>query len=117
MNASQHEYPEPHDSISRHADDTQPSAASPESVPHSVPEAAERAGQTGPDAADPPRAGAGGPHASTNGLPDSDTELDVDEGADAFETSEDAEAGARDSEAHSDAPRNDLPHINVDTPD
>ncbi|WP_053351294.1 hypothetical protein [Leucobacter musarum] len=111
MNTSQH------DSGTPHSNDAQPSAASPESVAHSVPEAAERVGQTGPDAADPPRAGATESQDSTNGVPDSDTELDADEGADAFETTEEAEAGARDTEAHSDAPRDDLPHINVDTPD
>ncbi|WP_053387358.1 hypothetical protein [Leucobacter japonicus] len=44
-------------------------------------------------------------------------ELDSHEGADAFETAEQADDGARDAHAHSDAPRDDLPHINVDTPD
>lgn len=57
------------------------------------------------------------PHADGNDEDDAPTELDRDEGADAFETPAEADTAARETHAHSDAPRDDLPHINVDTPD
>ncbi|WP_336661896.1 hypothetical protein [Leucobacter sp. USHLN154] len=107
-------------------DASHPTAASPDSVEESVPEAMDRVGQTGPDAADPPRAGADDPLDSTNGKPNSDAqldgktsnpasdeELDDDEGADAFETQQEADRNSRDEGGE----RDDLDHITVDTPD
>ncbi|WP_336660314.1 hypothetical protein [Leucobacter sp. USHLN153] len=96
------------------SDPAQPTATSPDSVPESVPEAEQKVGQTGPDAADPPNAGADSPLDSTNGLKDSDAELDPDEGADAFETDRQADDNAREEGADRDE---NLPHISVDTPD
>lgn len=106
-------------------DAAHPTAESPDSVETSVPEAADRVGQTGPDAAHTPRSGDPGPLDSTNGKPDSDAqldgetehpgsdELDEDEGADAFETEQQADVNGRDAGAE----RDDLDHISVDTPD
>ncbi|MEV8338966.1 hypothetical protein [Leucobacter sp. NPDC077196] len=107
-------------------DAAHPTAESPDSVEESVPAAADRVGQTGPDAADPPRAGEPGPLDSTNGKPNSDAqldgnassagsdeELDDDEGADAFETQQEADRNSRDEGGE----RDDLDHITVDTPD
>ena len=103
-------------------------------MPESVPEATEKVGQIGPDASDPPRAGHTGPNDSTNGLPNSDSqlddarapgrsadspasdrdaELDAEEGADAFETQQEAGRNARDEGGE----RDDLDHISLDTPD
>lgn len=66
------------DAADRHRprDPARPTAESPDSVPESLPESVEKVGQTGPDASDPPRAGHSGPNDNTNGLPNSDTQLD-----------------------------------------
>lgn len=89
-------------------DPERPSAESPDSVPESVPSAGDRAGKVGPDAADPPRAGAPGDERAAD-----NPELDADEGTDAFETPSSAQRKQR----QSDAERQDEDHISIDTPD
>lgn len=92
----------------RHREDsTHPTAQAPDSVATSVPGAGEWVGKTGPDAADPPRAA--GKHGYEG---DGDPELDPDEGADAFETGEEARAEERE-----DGPRRDEDQITIDPPD
>lgn len=88
-------------------DPERPTAESPDSVHESVPQAAERAGKVGPDAADPPRAGAPGDGGATD-----NPEIETDEGADAFETESEAQGKRRDSDE-----RQDEDHISIDTPD
>lgn len=89
-----------------------PTATAPDSVPESVPSAQDRVGHVGPDAADPPRAGASDDERGDEGG-DGHSALDPEEGADAFETPEQAEDKQRDSEAE----RQDEDHISLDTPD
>lgn len=114
---------------SEHRDPRRPTATAPDSVDESLPSAAEDAGKTGPDAADPPRAaGKGGSEvpdgASTPRDPDEladsdgsadpdDPELDPDEGADAFETPDEARSNTREDGGE----RQDEDHITIDTPD
>ncbi|QAB18696.1 hypothetical protein Leucomu_12955 [Leucobacter muris] len=100
----------------RGQDPEQPTATAPDSVDRSVP-TADQAGKVGPDAADPPRAA--DKHepddraAVQSGNADQDPELDADEGADAFETAEEADSGA-----YTGGPeRRDEDHISLDTPD
>ncbi len=98
----------------RGQDPAQPTATAPDSVDRSVP-TADDAGKTGPDAADPPRTA--GKHeqeqGSGDGGADAEPELDADEGADAFETPEEADSGA-----YTGGPeRRDEDQITLDTPD
>ncbi|WP_449280959.1 hypothetical protein [Leucobacter sp.] len=103
-----HEDPERIESgADRERDPRSPTATAPDSVDESVP-TADRAGQVGPDAADPPRA-AGKHEADAPGDPG----LDPDEGADVFET----ETDARESARGGDADRRDEDHISIDPPD
>lgn len=83
-------------------DPKNPTATAPDSVEQSVPEAAEHAGKQGPNAADPPEA-----------AKKSEGEVEPDEGADVFETSEDADEKQRESEPD----RSDEDIITLDTPD
>lgn len=85
-----------------------PTATAPDSVAETVPSAAKEAGKSGPNAADPPRAAQ-----KSEGDEDLDSTLDADEGADAFETREDAAQKGRE-----DVPeRRDEDIITLDTPD
>lgn len=83
-------------------DPKNPTATAPESVEHSVPQAARDAGQEGLNAADPPRA-----------AQKSEGEIEPDEGADAFETRDEAE----DKERETEPKRRDEDIITLDTPD
>lgn len=87
-------------------DPISPTATGPTQVEAAVPGAAVRAGKTGLDAADPPLAGS-----------DEDPSLDPDEGADAFETVEEAERSERANapERRDDDITDEI--ITVDTPD
>ena len=89
-----------HDSTPK--DPTYPTATGPDSVEASVPKAANHAGKQGPSAADPPEA-----------AKKSEGELDADEGADAFETPDEA----TDSQRASEPDRRDEDIITLDTPD
>ncbi|UOR01781.1 hypothetical protein MUN77_00175 [Leucobacter allii] len=97
-------------------DSARPTATAPDSVSGSVPQAARDAGQLGSDAADPPRAARkaeqaeDGPSARDAG---GDPELDANEGADAFETRDEAEQSARSASTD----RRDEDQITIDPPD
>lgn len=104
-------------------DPEKPTATGPDSVGESVYEEAEHAGKTGPDAADPPEAagksdGGGGNGDEPEGadaLEDTEpgADLDPDEGADAFETHEEA----RDAKAGKEEQQRDEDQVSLDTPD
>lgn len=96
----------------------EPTATAPDSVEESVYEETDHAGQDGQDAADPPSAAhkSDGDDAGTGGDepkvgPGSD--LDVDEGADAFETHEEA----KDAKSQREDVRDDEDIITLDSPD
>lgn len=89
-----------------------PTATAPDSVTESVPSAATEAGKSGPNAADPPRA-AGKSTGNEEATDLADADLDADEGADAFETVDEAEH----TEKKDTPDRQDEDIITLDTPD
>lgn len=88
--------------MSHREDPQHPTATGPDSVAESVPGAAEDAGKSGPNAADPPLA-----------AKKSEDEIEPEEGADAFETADDADEKTREIEPE----RRDEDVITLDTPD
>ncbi len=104
---------EPSPEKRRDRDPENPTATAPDSVEGSVPDAAEGAGKIGPDAADPPRTGPRNDAAVGGRAPGSDPELDPEEGADAFETYDEA----RRNERETDTERRDEDQISMDPPD
>lgn len=92
-------------------DPREPTAVAPDEVAKSVPGAVERAGKTGPNAADPPRAQRDADRKDR--VARGDYELDPDEAADAFEELDESLRKRRD-----DAPeRQDENIVTLDTPD
>ena len=92
-------------------DPEEPTATAPDSVEESVYEETDHAGQDGQDAADPPTAARKSDSDEESNAPGSD--LDIDEGADAFETHEEA----RDAKSQRDDVREDEDIITLDSPD
>lgn len=89
-------------------DPKEPTAVAPDEVAKSVPQATERAGKVGPNAADPPRAQRDSDKESSG-----EFETDPDEGADAFEELDESLRKRRD-----DAPeRQNEDIVTLDTPD
>lgn len=103
----------------RDRDPEHPTTTAPDSVDRSVPTSSD-AGKSGPDAADPPRAADKHESDEAGQGEDPDApgrgerpELDADEGADAFETREEAGSGGYAGGTE----RRDEDQISLDTPD